>query len=340
MNQAITETIQRITVSGLASKLAMGLRGGWATLILDVRRQAAFDANPGAMPEAIPILLDEQPVMLPDVDRALPILVYCQCKGQASSARVARWLLALGYRHVWVLEGGLGAWSDARQQIAGVQMESRERVAKWIAAPADLTPQRLLAESAFPMELSAPTRRDLAVLFVDMVEVTALLQKAPPESVLALVQTFMRCVSDVARMHCGDVRDFEGDGALLYFASPTEALPAAFDLRLRLAELRREIPELPAARFALDFGPIVIGPLDGERRTLAFIGIAVNTAARLLKHAEPDGIIVTESVMRHAMTQLPELAGHFSMIPEPISLKGFKEPVTSFHSASHTRVAA
>lgn len=339
MKPMSSELFQRVSASGLMSKLVMGLRGGWATLILDVRRKVAFEASPWAMPDAIPILLDEQPVMLPDVDRATPILVYCQCQGQASSTRVARWLAALGYQHLWVLEGGLSAWSEARQQIDGVQMDSHQRIAKWIAAPVDSAPQRLLAEAAFPMTVSAPTRRDLAVLFVDMVEFTPLLQRAAPEAVLALVQTFMRCVSDVARMHCGDVRDFEGDGALLYFASPTEALPAAFDLRLRLAELRSQIPELPAARFALDFGPLVIGPLEGERRTLAFIGTAVNTAARLLKHAEPEGIIVTEAVMRFATAKLPELANHFSLIADPIALKGFAEPVTSFHASGDAGVS-
>lgn len=218
MNPMSSELFQRVSASGLASKLVMGLRGGWATLILDVRRNAAFEASPWAMRDAIPILLDEQPVMLPDVDRATPILVYCQCQGQASSTRVARWLAALGYQHLWVLEGGLSALREARQHMEGLRMDSRQRIAKWIAAPADSAPQRLLAEAAFPMVVAAPTRRDLAVLFVDMVEFTPLLQRAAPEAVLALVQTFMRCVSDVARMHCGDVRDFEGDGALLYFA--------------------------------------------------------------------------------------------------------------------------
>lgn len=332
MSRTAPAGIQRISASSAASKLAIGLRPGWATLILDARRAAAFDSHPWALRDAIPILLDQQPTMLPDVDRGTAILVYCQCTGQASSTRVARWLLALGYQHVWVLEGGLGAWSDAGQRIAGVQMTARETVGHWIAAPADATPQPLLAAASIPLQISVPTRRDLAVLFVDMVAFTDLLQRAQPESVLALVQTFMRCVSDVASHFCGDVRDFEGDGALLYFASPTEALPAAFNLRLQLAELRRQIPELPQARFALDFGPIVLGPLDGERRTLAFIGTAVITAARLLKHAEPNEIIITEAVMQYATSHLPELASRFSAASEPILLKGLTDPVAAYHT--------
>lgn len=262
------------------------------------------------------------------------MLVYCLCQGQASSTRIARWLTAVGYRHVWVLEGGLDAWSEARQPIVGATAKTRDRIAHWIAASADAAPQRLLAEAAFPITASAPVRRDLAVLFVDMVEFTPLVQRAAPEEVLALVQTFMRAVSDVAQLHCGDVRDFEGDGALLYFDSPREALPAALELRQRLTELRSQITELPAARFALDYGPLVIGPLEGERRTLAFIGTTVNTAARLLKHAQADGIIVTESVMRHAWRHSPELVQSFVALPEPIQLRGFLEPTQAFISES------
>ncbi len=212
-------------------------------------------------------------------------------------------------------------------------MGARTRVARWTAVPSESAPQPLLAEGAFPIRASAPVKRDLAVLFVDMVEFTPLLRRSEPEAVLALVQTFMRCVSEIAQLYCGDVRDFEGDGALLYFSSPAEALPAAFDLRRRLADLRKQIVEMPAARISVDYGPLVIGPLDGERRTLAFIGTAVNTAARLLKHAEPGGIIVTESVLRHAVLHLPALAKKLLPMPEPIALRGFDEPTLAHHTS-------
>lgn len=289
MNPATADAIKQISAPELAAKLHARSRPGGTPLILDARRKAAFDAHPWAVTDAVPILLDDHTVLLPDVDRDTSLVVYCQCKDQASSTRVARWLKALGYRHIWVLKGGLDAWSEASQPIFGVTLQARERIGRWLEAPTDTAPQRLLAEAAFPITKSTPVKRDLAVLFVDMVDFTPLLQRAAAEEVLALVQIFMRTVSDVAQQHCGDVRDFEGDGALLYFSSPREALPAAFDLRQQLIELRRQVSEMPAARLALDYGPLVIGPLEGDRRTLAFIGSAVNTAARLLKYAEPKG---------------------------------------------------
>jgi len=62
-----------------------------------------------------------------------------------------------------------------------------------------------------------PTRRDMAVLFVDMTGSTALLYQHSVEDVLTLIQAFMEEVTDIAVAYCGDVKDFEGDGALLYF---------------------------------------------------------------------------------------------------------------------------
>ncbi|MEN8133723.1 MAG: hypothetical protein ABFS45_26920, partial [Pseudomonadota bacterium] len=54
-------------------------------------------------------------------------------------------------------------------------------------------------------------------------------------------RAFMEVVIDVGVYHCGDVHDFEGDGALLYFEGPGEAVPAAFRFREELL-LRRSGP--------------------------------------------------------------------------------------------------
>ena len=48
---------------------------------------------------------------------------------------------------------------------------------------------------------------------------------------LEILQAFMEIVINVGIYHCGDVHDFEGDGALLYFEGVGEAVPAAFRLR-------------------------------------------------------------------------------------------------------------
>ena len=63
----------------------------------------------------------------------------------------------------------------------------------------------------------------------------------PPEVVLGVVQGFMTFVTEVASAHAGTVKDFEGDGALLYFGSMKNAVRTALAIRRRLADGRCDI---------------------------------------------------------------------------------------------------
>lgn len=310
---------------------------GEPLLVLDARRAQAFRRQPAGIAGAVPVLLDEPGPRIPDVARDRPVVTYCLCSGQASSTRVALWLRAAGYADVAVLEGGLPAWEQRGLPVAPIGVDDRARVAHWIAAPgleAGAAGGRLLVESAFLAGEALPARREMAVLFVDMVDSTRLLFTHAPEDVLRLVQAFMEVVVNTAVRHCGDVHDFEGDGAMLYFAGPGEAVPAAFDLRAALAARRHREPDLPRARFALDAGPLVVGYVGAaEWHSLTFIGPSVNAAARILKLAMPDGIAATENVVRHASRSDPDLAAQFRALPERQTLKGFDQPVIVFLAA-------
>ncbi|MGH2670353.1 MAG: hypothetical protein ACRDH5_14760, partial [bacterium] len=149
---------------------------------------------------------------------------------------MARWLVAKGYTDVAVLAGGLSAWEGAGRRLRPIDFEAAERL-EWVDV--ELEPEgassSLGGDSFVPLLLGRhalarqdlPIRREMTVLFVDMVESTPLLWKYPTEQVLELVQEFMEVVVDTAVHHCGDVHDFQGDGALLYFEGPGEAVPAA-----------------------------------------------------------------------------------------------------------------
>ncbi len=325
--------LQRIAPSALADRL----RQPAPPLLLDARRAEAFRRNPQGIAGALPVLLDAPELKLPDLPRDTGIAVYCLCSGQASSTRVALRLLAAGYLNVAVLEGGLPGWQAQGLPLAQISLTDQARVG-WMRAPEVIASGSgtLIAESAFLSGVTLPLRREMAVLFVDMVESTRLLQSSTPEDVLRLVQSFMQVVVDVAVQHCGDVHDFEGDGAMLYFAGAGEALPAAFDLREALAARRHCEPDLPQARIALDTGPLVVGYIGSrERRSLSFIGPSVNTAARILKLAPPDGIVATDAVLAQARRSDPDLAGQFQSLPEKQALKGFDTPVTVYLAPRH-----
>ena len=150
---------------------------------------------------------------------------------------------------------------------------------------------------------------------------------------LGLVQTFMAIVVQVAVQHCGDVHDFEGDGAMLYFSDVADALPAALALRRQLLHARAVHSLLPPARIALDTGPLVIGRVGTrDRRGLCFIGPSINTAARILKQAPPGGIVATSAVIKKGRQSVPECAQQFSRMPNRLHLKGFDASVSVYLS--------
>jgi class 3 adenylate cyclase len=170
----------------------------------------------------------------------------------------------------------------------------------------------------------------LAVLFVDIADSTAMVLHSPPEVALALVQRFMGIVTEIALAHCGDVKDCEGDGALLYCESVLEATQAAVEIRNTLAHGQPEGYAPLRARLSLNVGSIIIGVIGSAlRRSVTLIGPSIHIAARLLKHIPPGGIIATEAVVEHLRREAPDVAQRFEVWDPCLILKGVEEECVS-----------
>ena len=172
-----------------------------------------------------------------------------------------------------------------------------------------------------------PTRRRLATLFVDIAGSTSLLVHHPPEVVLGVVQGFMTLVTEVASAYAGKVKDFEGDGALLYFASTKNAIRAALAIRKRLADGRCDVacgdgPGI-AARMSVTVGDVVVGVVGASvHRGLAIIGPSVNIGARLLKHAPPGAVITSGEVFEELRRDARRLAAEFHPLDAAFIVSG------------------
>ena len=279
-----------------------------------------------------PSRLDVDPLQIPDVPRDRPIVAYCLCSGETSSSRVARWLVQEGYRDVAVLTGGLSAWIDAGYEIEPTQMAQQAGAIGWkeieltpppttVGSPVITPETAFLPGQGFLDGRELPMTRDMVLVFVDMVESTELVLHHSSEEVLKILQSFMEVVIDVGWYHCGDVHDFEGDGALLYFQGPGEALPAAFHLRDELVRRHQANPEFPLPRVSLDAGPVMIGIVGTRfRQTVVLVGPAVHRAARILKLAPPGGIVTTASIITDAARTHPDLAERFERMPDEFVL--------------------
>lgn len=173
----------------------------------------------------------------------------------------------------------------------------------------------LTASTTPPRGAAPPVRKRLATLFVDIAGSTSLLIHHPPEVVLGVVQGFMTLVTEVAFAHAGTVKDFEGDGALIYFASVKNAVRAALAIQRRLAAGRCDVAcgDGPGirARMSVTVGDVVVGAVGSStRQGIALVGPSVNIGARLLKHAPLGAIIASGSVLED-LQDAPRLADEF-----------------------------
>jgi class 3 adenylate cyclase len=178
-----------------------------------------------------------------------------------------------------------------------------------------------------------PTKKELAVVFVDLADSTQALLRQPPERAFAAVQRFMEMVTNVALAYCGDVKDYEGDGALLYFASLTQATRAALAIRAALGQEPFTTEPALQARLSLNVGEVVIGVIGSpRRRSVALIGHAISLAARLLKQIPPGGIIAPRAAVEQLQQEAPALADQFHVWGTCLTLKGFEEEcVTAYY---------
>jgi len=169
--------------------------------------------------------------------------------------------------------------------------------------------------------------RRLATLFVDIAGSTRLVVRHPPETVLGVVQCFAELVTDIAREHGGQVKDFEGDGVLLYFESAVDAAEAALAIRAALDRERCEAGcgDGPGARvrMSLTLGEVAVGSVGPTGHpALALVGPSVNMGARLLKVVPPGGIAASAEMVAALESEAPALAERLRLLDPAFEVPG------------------
>ena len=239
---------------------------------------------------------------------------------------MALWLATQGFRHVSILEGGLASWREAgfpTDRFEGEAAAARDEHSPAATAEqgrASFLPS--LADRYF-QDGGLPTRRRLTTLFVDIAGSTRLLAHHPPERVLGVVQGFMRLVTEVALAYCGDVKDFEGDGALLYFESTADGTEAALAIRSALACGTCGADDPVAARMSLTVGEVIVGVVGSTmRQAIALVGPSVSVGARILKQIPPGGIIASGEIVEALRAEAPPLATEFRLVDPAFEIPG------------------
>jgi len=146
-------------------------------------------------------------------------------------------------------------------------------------------------------QIGPAERRQVTVLFCDIVDSSGLAARMDPEDVTRLLVGYRRDVDDVVRRHGGYVARYIGDGILAYWGYPVSQVD---DARLAVSAGLEIISALDGrinVRCGLDAGIVVVGRIgDAETGELEVVGRAPNSAAHLQAIAPGNTVVVSDTV--------------------------------------------
>jgi class 3 adenylate cyclase/predicted ATPase len=247
---------------------------------------------------------------------------------------VAAWLQALGLeRYAPAFRDNEIDWevlpkltSEDLREIGVAAMGHRRKLLDAIAA---LGPTVAAAAPMAAPDVSAPAeaeRRQLTVMFCDLVGSTALSTRHDPEDLRELIGDYHRTIADTVGRFAGFVAKYMGDGVLIYFGYPRaheDDAERAVRAGLAVIEAVRRLParEHLRVRLGIATGLAVVGDLIGEgaARERGVVGETPNLAARLQGLATPGALVIADSTRRQigALFELEDLG--------PQALAGFAE---------------
>jgi predicted ATPase/class 3 adenylate cyclase len=159
------------------------------------------------------------------------------------------------------------------------------------------------AASAAPQDTAE--RRQVTVMFSDLVGSTALSARMDPEDLREVISSYQKCVAATMQRFGGFVAKYLGDGVLVYFGYPQaheddaeRAVRAALELIQAVSSLKSSAPL--QTRVGIATGLVIVGDLigAGEAQERGIVGETPNLAARLQGIAEPNTVVIAESTRK------------------------------------------
>src|SRR5215469_14227058 len=208
--------------------------------------------------------------------------------------------------------------------IAALRTEAGSKAPPSDAATASSAPTVSLEDRA--------ERRQITVMFSDLVGSTALSARMDPEDLRELISAYHKCVAETVRHFGGFVAQYLGDGVLVYFGYPEaheddaeRAVRAGLELTAAVIALKTPAPL--QTRVGIATGLVVVGDLmtgSGEAQERGIVGETPNLAARLQGIAEPNTVVIAEATRRLLgnLFELKDLGAR--------DLKGVAEPVRAW----------
>ena len=152
-------------------------------------------------------------------------------------------------------------------------------------------------------------RRQVTVLFTDMVGFTTFSERSGEEAAFTLMRSLSKLMGEAVREQGGVVQGFTGDGIMAVFGAPTafedapmRACRSALAILERLntagGDLEAKHGVRPQLRIGINTGLAVVGQVEGGDAAVTVLGDTVNFAARLQSLAEPGSVRMSEATHR------------------------------------------
>ncbi len=190
--------------------------------------------------------------------------------------------------------GILGHRRKLLDAIAALRADANAKAPSLDARPAIDTSPRDTAE-----------RRQVTVMFSDLVGSTALSARMDPEDLREVISAYQKCVAETVRRFGGFVAKYMGDGVLVYFGYPQaheddaeRAVRAGLELIAAVTGLKTRASL--QTRVGIATGLVVVGDLigAGAAQEQAIVGETPNLAARLQGIAEPNMVVIAEATRK------------------------------------------
>jgi class 3 adenylate cyclase/tetratricopeptide (TPR) repeat protein len=150
-------------------------------------------------------------------------------------------------------------------------------------------------------------RRQLTVMFCDLVGSTALSGRLDPEELRDLIVEYQKACAEIVEQHEGRIAQFLGDGLLIYFGYPVSheddaqrAVRAGLGIIRAVANLPARNDQRLRVRIGIHTGLAVVGQSAGAINSdpMAVAGETPNIAARLQSIAEPGTLVISHATYR------------------------------------------
>jgi class 3 adenylate cyclase/predicted ATPase len=224
--------------------------------------------------------------------------------------------------------------TDQDLKDIGVSLGHRRRMLAVIselagAIPPAPEPTAATAAPATPQD--SAERRQLTMMFTDLVGSTALSTKLDPEDMRFVIGAYHKCVAETVARFDGFVAKYMGDGVLIYFGYPhahEDDAERAVRAGLALIEAvgKLSVQDALQVRIGIATGLVVVGDIvgSGEAQERGVVGETPNLAARLQGIAEPNMVVIAEGTRRLLgdLFELKDLG--------PKDLKGIAGPVSAW----------